>query len=183
MKSITYSIIHLSILYSLVFVSQALSMNSEENFLSIIPHDCLAIIVAHYDFLEIRAITEIQEQIIALQNEPYSVARPTQKSFREIQNAIFPCLPLKLTCKSFSNTFKNDKFMNKVIAKSKELLPTILPQGVGLFFLPKPMQLTIYNIINPKTLFDLCRYDEDLINKTFSIHISNTFFSSLDKQG
>lgn len=110
--------------------------NPKEN---IVPKEIQIKIFAQPDYALLTEIITIQKQINQLQSNPYDkIKKPTQKSFLEIQKALFPCFAITQTCKKF-----NAQDFKKLIAQiSLNLLLEVFPQGIALFLLPKPLQIT-----------------------------------------
>lgn len=105
----------------------------------IIPKDIQIKIFAQPDYQSLTEIITIQKEINWLQgNTDDKIQKPIQKSFFEIQKALFPCFTITQTCKKF-----NAQDFKKLIAQiSLNLLLEVFPQGIALFLLPKPLQIT-----------------------------------------
>lgn len=164
--------------------------NPEKN---IIPKETQIKIFAQPNYALLTEIITIQKQINQLQsNTDDKIKKPTQRSFLEIQKALFPCFAITQTCKTF-----NAQDFKKLIAQiSLNLLLEIFPQGIALFLLPKPLQINfvdqcqkinddlsaiIHVCFNHNNEFDYCKiikklsYNSILNNPNTIIYVKSDF--------
>lgn len=114
-------------------------MKKDHNLLTI-PNELQIKIFIIPDYSLLTEIITIQEKINQLQsNRNYKIKKPKQKSFFEIQKALFPCFALTQTCKQFNN----HEFKNSIVTNLVDHLLAIFPQGIALFLLPKPLQINV----------------------------------------
>ncbi len=122
----------------LIFPYCLFCMEKHSN-LSIIPNELQIKIFTIPDYSLLTKIITIQKEINQLQsNTNYKIKKPKQKSFFEIQKALFPCFAITQTCKKFNQY----EFKQLIAQISLNLLLEVFPQGIALFLLPKPLQIT-----------------------------------------
>lgn len=162
--------------FKLLSMSYFFDANNPEK--NIVPKEIQIKIFAQPDYALLTEVITIQKQINQLQSNPYDkIKKPTQKSFLEIQKALFPCFAITQTCKNF-----NAQDFKKLIAQiSLNLLLEVFPQGIALFLLPKPLQINFVDQCQ-KINDDLCAIIDVCFNHNNKFDYYNTIKKLPDNQ-
>jgi hypothetical protein len=153
-----------------------------------IPIEIMAQIVSFPDIEKIREIIEKQKAINRSQTSYYFnnhvPQEPKRQSFFAIQQALFPCLELISTCKTYRRFYNETTLKEQVANLSKKFLYDVFHQGEILFLLPTAFHVNILKNnfeegrILANKLLKCCtqqdRIDDNFIRKTL-FYAPNTF--------